>query len=70
MHYGDFRDFELKVDVMAEANSNGGIYFHTQYQDQNWPAKGFEVQVCNDSYKRDPRKTGSLYKCRTSTSRP
>ncbi len=62
VYYGDFRDFELKVDVMAEENSNGGIYFHTQYQDRNWPARGFEVQVCNDSYKRDPRKTGSLYK--------
>lgn len=62
IHYADFRDFELKVDVMAEPNSNGGIYFHTQYQDKNWPDRGFEVQVCNDSYKRDARKTGSLYK--------
>jgi len=62
IQYADFRDFELKVDVMAEPNSNGGIYFHTQYQDQGWPAKGFEVQACNDSYRRDPRKTGSLYK--------
>jgi hypothetical protein len=60
--YADFRDFEMKVDVMAEPNSNGGIYFHTQYQDTGWPAKGFEVQACNDSYRRDPRKTGSLYK--------
>ncbi len=62
VHYTDFRDFELKADVMAEENSNGGIYFHTAYQPQNWPDKGFEVQVCNASYKRDPRKTGSLYK--------
>jgi hypothetical protein len=62
IHYADFRDFELKVDVMAEAHSNGGIYFHTQYQDRNWPDKGFEVQVCSASYKGDPRKTGSLYK--------
>ena len=62
IHYADFRDFELKADVMAEPNSNGGIYFHTQYQDRNWPDKGFEVQVCNDSYKRDARKTGSLYR--------
>jgi len=62
VHYSDFRDFELKVDVMAEPNSNGGIYFHTQYQDRNWPDKGFEVQACNESYRRDPRKTGSLYR--------
>jgi hypothetical protein len=62
VYFADFRDFELKVDVRTEPNSNGGVYFHTQYQDRNWPAKGFEVQVCNDSYRRDPRKTGSLYK--------
>lgn len=55
-----FTDFELKVDVMTEPNSNGGIYFHTKYQDQGWPKYGFEAQV-NNSYKSDPRKTGSLY---------
>ncbi len=57
----NFRDFELKVDVKTEPGSNGGIYFHTKYQDRNWPDKGFEVQV-NNSYRRDPRKTASLYK--------
>ncbi|OHB64019.1 MAG: hypothetical protein A2Y77_16215 [Planctomycetes bacterium RBG_13_62_9] len=62
VHFADFRDFELKVEVRTEPNSNGGIYFHTQYQDRNWPDRGFEVQVCNDSYRRDARKTGSLYK--------
>jgi hypothetical protein len=56
----DFRDFELKVDVMTELGSNGGIYFHTKYQDRDWPAQGFEAQV-NNSYIIDPRKTGSLY---------
>src|SRR5689334_4199412 len=24
-----FRNFDLKMDVMTETNSNGGIYFHT-----------------------------------------
>ena len=55
-----FRDFELKVDVKTKPGSNGGIYFHTQYQDKSWPGEGFEVQV-NNSYRRDHRKTGSLY---------
>ena len=55
-----FRDFELKVDVLAKNNSNGGIYFHTAYQEQGWPLKGFEVQV-NNTFARDPRKSGSLY---------
>lgn len=55
-----FVNFELKVDVKTEPNSNGGIYFHTKYQDQGWPKYGFEAQV-NNSYNSDPRKTGSLY---------
>ena len=56
----DFKNFELRVDVMTEPKANGGIYFHTAFQEQSWPDKGFEVQV-NNSYDRDPRRTGSLY---------
>lgn len=55
-----FVNFELKVDVMTRKNSNGGIYFHTKFQDSGWPKYGFEAQV-NNSYEKDPRKTGSLY---------
>ena len=54
-----FKDFELKVDVMTEPNSNGGIYFHTKYQETSWPKYGFESQV-NVSH-TDWIKTGSLY---------
>ena len=54
-----FKDFELKVDVMTEPNSNGGIYFHTRYQETSWPKYGFESQV-NVSH-GDWIKTGSLY---------
>lgn len=55
-----FKNFELRVDVKAAPNSNGGIYIHTKYQDEGWPKYGFETQV-NNSYNKDPRKTGSLY---------
>jgi hypothetical protein len=55
-----FRNFELKVDVMTQPKANGGIYIMTEYQDKGWPDKGFEVQV-NNSYQNDPRRTGSLY---------
>ena len=55
-----FINFELKVDVLTKKNSNGGIYFHTKFQQSGWPKYGFEAQV-NNSYNRDPRKTGSLY---------
>ncbi|MBN2314983.1 MAG: DUF1080 domain-containing protein, partial [Sedimentisphaerales bacterium] len=43
----NFKNFELKVDVMTKPNANSGIYFHTEYQDSGWPAKGYEVQVNN-----------------------
>lgn len=56
----DFKDFEFKVEVMTTKGSNSGIYFHTQYQDEGWPSKGYEVQV-NNSFDEDPRRTGSLY---------
>lgn len=54
-----FKNFELRVDVMTEPVSNGGIYFHTKYQEQSWPKYGFECQV-NNSH-TDWKKTGSLY---------
>lgn len=54
-----FKDFELRVDVMTETNSNGGIYFHTKYQPTGWPKYGFETQVNNTH--GDWKKTGSLY---------
>ncbi len=55
-----FKNFEFKAEVLIKPNSNSGIYFHTEWQDKDWPAKGFECQVCAAGYK-DPRKTGSLY---------
>ncbi|MBK95669.1 MAG: glycosyl hydrolase [Planctomycetaceae bacterium] len=54
-----FKNFELKVDVMTEPGSNGGIYFHTQYQENGWPKFGYEAQV-NITH-GDPKKSGSLY---------
>lgn len=54
-----FKDFELKVDVMTEPGANGGIYFHTKYQETDWPRQGFECQV--NVSQSDWRKTGSLY---------
>ena len=54
-----FKDFEFKVDVMTEPGSNGGIYFHTQFQESGWPKAGFECQV-NVTH-TDWKKTGSLY---------
>ena len=54
-----FKDFDLKLDVMAKARSNGGVYILTEYQATGFPGKGFEVQV-NNSH-TDRIRTGSLY---------
>lgn len=56
-----FKNFDLKCEVQTKANSNGGIYFHTKYQESNWPAQGHECQV-NNTFNKDPQKTGGVYK--------
>lgn len=55
-----FTDFEFRADVMTRAGANGGIYVMTAYDESRFPPQGFEVQV-NNSYERDPIRTGSLY---------
>lgn len=55
----NFKNFELKVELMTYPGANSGIYFHTIYQESSWPMKGYEVQV-NNSH-TDWRRTGSLY---------
>lgn len=55
----NFKNFEFKAQVMTLPNSNAGIYFHTVFQEEGWPSKGYEVQVNNTH--SDWRKTGGLY---------
>ncbi|MEP4078118.1 3-keto-disaccharide hydrolase [Haloferula sp.] len=54
-----FKDFELRMEVMTKTNSNGGVFFHSEWVDKGWPPKGYEVQV-NNTHK-DWRKSGGLY---------
>ena len=54
-----FKNFELRAEVMTEPGANGGIYFHTAYQETSWPKAGFETQVNNTH--SDWKKTGSVY---------
>jgi hypothetical protein len=55
----DFKNFELSVEVLTKPKANSGVYFHTEWQPEGWPAKGFEVQV-NNSHS-DPKRTAGLY---------
>lgn len=54
-----FKNFEFRAMVMTTPGSNSGIFFHTAYQENGWPSKGYEVQVNNSQ--TDWRRTGSLY---------
>ena len=59
VHNHDFKNFELKLTAKALPNSNSGVFFHTQYQELDWPKLGHEAQVNNTH--EDWRRTGSLY---------
>ena len=59
VHNHDFKNFELKAEILTKPGANSGIYFHTLFQDSGWPSKGFEIQV-NNTHK-DPKKTAGVY---------
>jgi len=70
-HPGDFRNFEFSADVMTEPGSNSGIYIHTKYQPEGWPAAGYELQVINSNPPAEKmngyiehKMTGSIYAIR------
>ncbi len=54
-----FKNFELRLDAMTRENANGGVFIHTEYQEEGWPGKGYEIQVNNTQ--GDWRKTGGIY---------
>jgi len=56
---GTFTDSEFQAQVMTMPKANSGIYFHTAYQETDWPAKGYECQV--NTTHSDRKKTGGLY---------
>ncbi len=65
----DFKNFVFEAEVMTEPGSNSGIYVHTQFQDEGWPAAGYECQVINSnpagpSNYVERKMTGSIYAVR------
>jgi hypothetical protein len=62
----DFKNFELSVDVRTRPGSNSGIYFHTAFQEEGWPERGYEAQVINSSVGEngEHKMTGSIYAIR------
>ncbi len=63
----NFKNFEFSVDVMTQPNSNSGVYIHTEFQEEGWPAKGYECQVLNSTVPGDyveRKMSGSIYAVR------
>jgi hypothetical protein len=60
-----FENFELSVEVRAREGANSGVFIHTAYQEKDWPAEGFEVQVDNSQKQHgdylENKMTASLY---------
>jgi hypothetical protein len=54
-----FKNFEFKAKVKTTPGSNSGIYFHTAFEPNGWPSKGYECQV--NATHTDRKKTGGLY---------
>ena len=48
----DFKNFELKIEVMAKPGSNGGVFFHTGPQSK-FLKKGYEAQEHETSPVKD-----------------
>ena len=65
VQHADFKNFELKADVRTRPLANSGIFFHTEFQEKDFPKKGFEAQVANSHLGGggyvEMKKTGSLY---------
>lgn len=55
----EFTNFELEVEALTKQSANSGVFFHTRWQDDGWPAHGYEAQV--NSTHGDEIKSGSLY---------
>jgi hypothetical protein len=55
----DFKNFEMRMQVKTFPRANSGVFFHTRYQERDWPRYGYEVQV--NATHSDRIKTGSIY---------
>jgi len=67
----EFRNFELSLEVMTSPGANSGVYVHTKYQPEGWPAAGYELQVLNSNPPAEKmggyiehKMTGSIYAVR------
>ena len=55
----EFKNFEVMLDIKINDKGNSGVFFKSQWQEDNWPTTGFEIQV--NATHGDPIKTGSIW---------
>lgn len=73
---GQFRNFVFEAEVQTDPGSNSGIYIHTEFQPEGWPAKGYECQIINSPPETPEGKyierkmTGSIYAIRNTWQAP
>ncbi|MGB0742967.1 MAG: 3-keto-disaccharide hydrolase [Opitutales bacterium] len=53
-----WKNFEAEIQFMTRDKANGGLFFHSDWQEEGWPL-ALECQI-NATHK-DHRKTGSIY---------
>jgi hypothetical protein len=72
----NFKNFVLSADIKTDPNSNSGIFFHTDFQQEGWLEKGYEIQIMNSSFQTEPGRyverklSGSLYAIRNLAKSP
>ena len=70
----NFKNFEFMAEVKTTPGSNSGIYVHTKFQDTDFPASGYELQVINSNTPgtgyRENKMTGSIYAVRNTWKSP
>lgn len=55
----NFKNFEMRMQVKTFPQANSGVFFHTRWQERDWPRHGYEVQI--NATHSDRIKTGSIY---------
>lgn len=55
----EFTNFELVAEVKTFPGANSGIYLHSTWQNEGWPAKGYEVQINNSDRPEAPSSAAS-----------
>jgi hypothetical protein len=70
----DFKNFEFETEVKTAPGTNSGVYFHTAWQEKDFPHKGCEVQITTlVAFRKvvtpSSRRPAAFTACATSTSR-